>query len=570
MREKVPRLCRLLVALSFAVEFINIVFTVLDCNTLQLAILQRNVSQVEHIIKVSPSTVHFQNAMGQTPLHLAADWPRATVLLLLNGASPDQTDSHGYTAIDYACELQNYEVVKILLEEGASLPANGPLRDIIACRMIHAYKEIGLQLLRLIISHLAIRRRELLQIARTLLPEATLKSIVPPNEGVPDSSAYQLIAAVCAAGHPTKPDYWYYNKWGLYQSRYIFPAAADILYEAGFTYLEGRDENGKSPLAAPHESAMIVWLYRKGVSFTERTSSKYKECSAPCMPSMYLAIRELAQSMYIYKDWYKPASISLLPLNEDDFEALNILLQDSLSDCRDSCQCPCSSGGCSPEVIILKTILKRIHGRRPLGQPLPAFIQLVDDTIVELDGKLASSSFSRLSQAAIRMVLFLDLGIRHLCCKIWFYRRFFIFPMCQEEADEIRQEDRLPTERFEALLPKAQSAWEKSSNGFAKFWREFHRANICRRRNGPVDETELEKMRELGVMVHERGDEEVYCDSLYGDEEGYCESLSEDEGPPKSLDSNEEGDCGPSSPSDTRSPESSDADKDQAEVNTTE
>ena len=510
-------------------KFINIVFTVLDCNTLQLAILQRDVSQTEHIIKVNPSTVHFQNSMGQTPLHVAADWPWATILLLSNGADPYQTDSHQRTAIDYACELRNYEVARILLEEGTPLPPNGPLGDIIAGYHSVLDKEIGMKLFRLIISHLAIRRREILQIARTLLPEATLKSIVPPNEGVPDSSAYQLIAAVCAAGHPTKPDYWYYNKWGLYQSRYIFPAAADILYEAGFTYLEGRDENGKSPLAAPHESAMIVWLYRKGVSFTERTSSKCKECSAPCMPSMYLAIRELAESMYIYKDWYKPASISLRPLNEDYFEAFNILLQDNFSDCRDLCQCPCSSGGCSPEVIILKAILMLIHKRStPSGQPLPTFIQLVDETLVGLHEKLASSSFSRLSQAAIRMVLFLDLGIRHLCCELR-PRVPRVSLICQEEADEMREEDRLLTETFETLLPKAQSAWEISSKGFAEFCRDFHKVNICRRRNGPVDETDLEKMRALGVMIHERGDEETYCDSSYGDEEGYCESLSDNE-----------------------------------------
>ena len=544
MRENVPGVRRLLVAPSFAVELVNIIFTVLDCNTLQLAILQRNVSQVEHIIKVSPGTVHFQNAMGQTPLHLAADWPRGTVLLLLNGAGPDQTDSDEYTAIDYACKLRNYEVVRILLEEGASLPANGPLKDIIACRATCCPEEIDIQVFRLIISHLATRRRELLQIARTLLPEATLKDIVPSNEPVPDSSAYQLITAVCAAGHNTKSDYWYFHEGVLYQSFDMFPAAADILYEAGFTNLEGRDQRGETPLTSHsrsrHKSAMIVWLYRKGVSFAEWTSSEYHRCSALCMPSMYLAIKGLAESMYTCTNCIVCKKVFLRPLAEDDFEALNILLQDSLSDLRDFCQCPCSSRGCSPEVIFIK--MMHIHeSRLSSARSLPAFIRLVDETIVGLDGKLASSSFSRLSQAAVRMVLFLDLGMRHLCCKFQLYGGETT-SICQEEADEIREEDRLPTERFEALLPKAQSAWEKSSKGFAEFWREFHRANICRRRNGPVDEKDLEKMRELGVMVHERGDEEMYCDSLYGDEEGYCDSLyGDEEGYCESLSEDEEG-----------------------------
>ena len=479
--------------------------------------------------------VHFYNAMGQSPLHLAADWPWATALLLKNGADPYQADSHRYTAIDYACRLENYEVVKILLEEGSPLPDKGPLGEIITCEVTWCFRSFPQRIFKLIISHLVIRRRELLRIARTLLPEATLNEIMPPNEAVPDLSAHQLITAVRTAGHATKPDSWYYDVSGLYHSAFMIPAAADMLYEAGFTYLEGRDRRGRTPLATTRESgripAMIVWLYRRSVSFAEWTSGKDKSCSAPFMPSMYLAIKGLAQSIYEKASWEEHYLINSRVLSEDDSEALNIILQDKFSDFRDFCQCPCSSGGCSPEIIMLKTILMRIkeHMRfhPPKKRPLPAFIQLVDDILVAFNGKLTSSSFIRLSQAAIPMALFLDLGIRHTCCKLGWSKK--IPPTCQEEIDEIREEDRLPRERFEALLPKAQSAWEKSSERFTDFWREFHRVHICRQHYEPVDEVDLEKKRELGVVLHERGDEETYCDSLYGDEVKYCESLFEDD-----------------------------------------
>ena len=505
------------------------IFTVLDCNSLQFAILQRNISQVEDIVKVSHSSVRFQNAMGQSPLHLAADWPWAIILVLKNGADLYQVDSTGCTAIDYACGLKNYEAVKILLDAGSPLPVRGPLAEIIRCGKMD-YCE---QMFKLVISHLALRRRELLQIARTLLPEATLSSIVPPNEAVPDSSAYPLIAAVCAAGHTTKPNYWYYNQKGLYQSSWLFPAAADILYEAGFTYLDGQDMENQTPLTSRNTSDMILWLYRKGASFAEWTSYTNEESSARSMPSIYLAINKLPGSMYqfIYSEVHE--KFVLRQLSEDDLKALNIFLQDDFSDYRDLCRCPCSPGGCSPEVIFLKAHFMQIDDTRqerllsPSLQRLPKFIELVDEVMIILHGKLAPSGFTRLNQAAIRIALFSDLGIRHLCCKTLIYRT--LGPPCQEEADEMREEDRLLTERFEALLPKAQSAWEKSLKRFAEFWRDFHKANICKRRNGPVDETELERLRELGVTVHERGDEEDYCDSLYGNEEGYCESLSDDE-----------------------------------------
>ena len=513
---------------------VNIIFTVLDCNTMQFAILRRDALQLEQIIKLSPSTVHFQNAMGQSPLHVAADWPWAIALLLENGADPYLTDSYLYTAIDYACRLGNYDAVKILLDEGSPLPRNGPLRQIIRCQEVYYSEQTRLRIFRLIISHLAIRRRELLHIARTLLPEARLSSILPPNETVPDSNAYQLIAAVREAGHATKPEYWYDDDEGLYQSSEIFPAAADVLYEAGFTHLEGQGRWGATPITVKHTSAMIVWLYQRGASFADWTSSTAKQCTAPFVPSMYLAIQGLAESVYDYRHYRVNDTITLRPLIPDDFEALNILLQDNFSDYRDLCKCLCSAGGCSPEVIMLKAIQMRIIEWRvsrwelSSAQPLPTFIQLVDKTLVEFEGRLASSILVRLSQAAIRMVLFSDLGIRHLCCEFWYHIRRVPL-ICQEEADEIREEDRLLAEQFEVLLPEAQLAWGKSSKRLTEFWREFHRANICRRRNGPADETNLAKLRDLGVMIHERGDEEMYCDSLYGDEEGYCESLSEDE-----------------------------------------
>ncbi|KAL8723584.1 MAG: hypothetical protein Q9225_000126 [Loekoesia sp. 1 TL-2023] len=524
---------------EFNPEFIAFLmdWAVLNCNTLQLAILQRTESQVEDIIRVNPSAVQFQNALRQSPLHVAADWPWATALLLNSGADPYQVDISDCTAIDYACWLKSYEVVRILLEAGSPLLANRLLGDIVACRISNYDK----QFFKLIISHLFIRRRELLQIARTLLPETTLSSIVPPNEAVPDSSSYQLIKAVCAAGHATKPEYWLQDFQGLYQSYRMFPAAADVLYEAGFRYLEGRDDMGETPLTCQHTSAMntsamTVWLYRRGVSFTEWTRrGKNKEYPASSMPSMYWAILELAYSMYTDKAASKfYGTLSLYKMSEDDFEALNIFLKDEFSECRDLCHCLCCSRGCSPEVIILKTILTRPeHWNRffrPSVHLLPRFLQLADETIFALmgDGRCTRSSLFRLNQAAIRMALFLDLGLRHLCCQLKDYRKISP-PICKEEADEIREEDRYLAEQFKTLLPKAQSEWKESRKELAGFWRDFHRANICRQHDGPLDELELERLRELGVMVHEGGDEEMDCDSTYGDEEGYCESLHSNE-----------------------------------------
>lgn len=502
-------------------ETINIALIVLDCTSLHFGVLQRRVSQVEDIIKADPSAIHLRNAFGQSALHVAADWPWATTLLLTRGADPYQVDTYGCTAIDYACRLNSYEVVRILLEADSPLPDATALQSVMVCC---ASKE-SRELLKLMISHLATRRGQLLQTARILLPAATLNSIVPVNETVPDSSSHQLIEAVRATGHPKNPGYWFQYPLGLYHFSNLSPAAADVLYEGNFRYLEGRKYGGGTLLTYTFTSAMTVWLYRKGASFTAwhtpHIHPTYGQSSP--RPSMYGALLNV---LFLIGFYTKEQRFRIRTFREEDIEALNIFLQDEFSGCQDLCRCPCCSGGCSPEVMLLKTVLATpipmIYRTLPMN-PLPKLVLSVDAVLTGLHGRLIESSFTRLCHAAIRMALFVDLGLRHLCCEI-VYGYQTSTRVSEEEAEEIREEDKFLLERFEALLPKALSEWAKSPKNFAGFWREFHRANICRQRNIYLDESGMDRLRELGVTVHQ-GEQEKDCGFLYGDGKGYCESL---------------------------------------------
>ena len=525
---------------SMTVKTINNALTVLDSNSLHLSILQRRESQVEDIIEADQSAIHFRNAWGQSALHIAADWPCATALLLKKGADPYQVDNYGCTAIDYACYLESYEVVRTLLEAGSPLLSHTVLEEAVA----RCVNNNSRKLFELIIIHLATRRRELLQTARILLSEATLSSIVHAKETVPDSSSDQLIKAVCAAGHTTKPKYWLQNVWRLYRSRVMNPAAADVLYDAGFKHLEDQTDGRSSLVTNATSTAMTVWLYRKGVSFTEWTGWWCRRdvllgitdwtCpySAQSMPLIYGAISGSIHFMSICDKQFTSRP-SRIKLSEDDIEAFNIFLQDKFSGLRDLCHCHCSAEGCSPEVMVLKSILTclmkwaimlEVYSKPAL---LPKFVRLVDKIIVELNNRLPESNLNRLGQAAIRMALFLDLGLRHLSCKMKDDRKI-THPVGQEEANEIREEDKFLLERFEAILPKALSEWAESPKNFAGFWRDFHRVNICRQRNSHLDGSEMDRLRELGVVVHEEGEQEKDCGFFYGDGEGYCVSLCSD------------------------------------------
>ena len=467
---------------------------------------------MKDIIKADPSAIHYRNAWGQSALHVAADWPWATALILRSGADPYQVDTCGSTAIDYACYSESYEVVRILLEAGSLLPDADSLYSVVACCASNDSRELW----KLILSHLALRLGELLQTARLVLQAATLNSLVPVNWTVPDSNSYQLIEAVRAAGITTNPGYWFRYPRGLYQCPFMFPAAADVLYEGNFRYLEGQNSKGETPLTSTFTSAMTVWLYRKGVSFTAWHTPHTTYGQFPARPSMYDALIKVLFNIWRCNEEQR---FYVRTLSEEDIEAFNIFLQDEFSGCQDLCRCPCCSGGCSPEVMFLKTVPTGFINRTCTTlwkNPLPTFVLPVDAVLTKLQGRVVESSFTRLCQAAIRMALFVDLGLRHLCCEVHFSRQIRT-RVSEEEAEEIKEEDRFLLERFEALLPKALSEWAESSKNFAGFWREFHTTNTCRQRNSHFDGSEIDRMRELGVTVYEETEQEQEC--------GFCMAM---------------------------------------------
>jgi ankyrin repeat protein len=49
--------------------------TVYYCGMLSRAILAKSPEKVEKALRNFPNTINERNKLGQTPLHLAADWP---------------------------------------------------------------------------------------------------------------------------------------------------------------------------------------------------------------------------------------------------------------------------------------------------------------------------------------------------------------------------------------------------------------------------------------------------------------------------------------------------------------
>ena len=69
------------------------------------------------IIAWAKNTINKQDENGQTPLHLAcfSKSYKITRHLLINGAHKKITDKEGKTALEYAVEAENKELIKILV-----------------------------------------------------------------------------------------------------------------------------------------------------------------------------------------------------------------------------------------------------------------------------------------------------------------------------------------------------------------------------------------------------------------------------------------------------------------------
>ncbi|KAL8974628.1 MAG: hypothetical protein Q9197_001140 [Variospora fuerteventurae] len=202
--------------------------------------------------------VSAQNLLGQTSLHLAADWPWACEALLKAGADLSITDLHEYLPLSYACFQNCLESVQILLA------ANSPLSrsyyglsvmkvafDTVDNKMIHMA----------LINELASRRKRLLTNSQALLPRHIFEELTSSLKGLPDIEAFFLIRALLEAGDNIDPHHWCYTSSSVYDYEKITPEIAELFFEAGFTDLEGKDSYG---LTVPLRTAMQAYRPKHG------------------------------------------------------------------------------------------------------------------------------------------------------------------------------------------------------------------------------------------------------------------------------------------------------------------
>ena len=481
-------------------------------------------STVDRLIRQRPELVTLRNSFGQTSLHLACDWPEAIELLLAADAGlVNLPDFYGHHPLTYSYRFQNVAATKILLRNGCSIFERGytwwnGTRGFNVCQQYFDH-----DVWQAVASSLAQRRRDLLQAAQNLLSREVLGSMIFSGE-LPDASAAELLVVVMEAasrkGELEEYDIlrrameWPEEEWSPVYHSWDGPVeGAEILYNAGFTCISGRDKYGRSPLVTfpgRRDPLMINWFYQKGAPLAEVEDSRIvqfqgKNFTWVCgLPNTYPSIHWLIRAVWscgnvvgLYPYLHLPDKKINLASDSAFGKTLQIILTGELAGCVDTCGCPCSPFGCNSITILLKN-LNSIQHPYFLATRLK-YMQCIIHVLKDIPGW---NKRSLMSKSFVRFTLFEILDLKHVCCnRDWFNGTKF----CEEERKEILDENSLVIEKFEALVPRAQSGWEQSFKSWTTFWRDFCLDNIYSDPECPedIDLTYMKSIEALGVRIDE-------------------------------------------------------------------
>ena len=458
--------------------------------------------------------VSSQNLLGQTPLHLAADWPWACEALLAAGADVSTADSCGNFPLSYACFRDCFETVQILIAANSPLSSSCDGRSVLDRAIIEVDNEnIHVAL----INELAARRHKLLTSSQGLLPKPFCEELIRGLKSLPDLESISLIKRLSDAGDCIDPNYWSYTYYSVYESEYITVEIAERLFVAGFTDLEGKDPDGFTVLLriAMRTSvqpglvlAKIRWLLSKGVSLQRLV--EVGPLSRWLIPSVNVVSAMLGQviSNFVVEIQSYPSTRDAHGLSKDEIiyerldnstkEVLGQVLSSRYQNCHDSCECHCSVPGCTPMAMLLKGWKSspwRYFSMDSIEEQHQVRGLLIDWILKMLAHGWTALEKIELTNSALRFCLFEDLGLRHTCCRpfqgIW-ETQGLLPPIQSEEALEIREEDEWSQKILHDLLPKAESEYHQASDSFSDFWPNFYREAIIPKLKEEVGENHVD------------------------------------------------------------------------------
>lgn len=491
-----------------------------NCGALSAAILRRSEKDIERILQKSPQSIYEQDSKGQSPLHLSWNWPTGITLLLHYGgrAILDRPNNGGVLPLSYSCRDNCLEAVKLMLEADSALyRVSGVSSQYVDFGVFE--RAIETRCTDEIINHLEIafedRRARLYTLATSNLSRQELEELEITDDRLLDEKAYKVYVALREREIPVSPAL-YTPPWGqetVFHDEHLSPARGESLYRRGFLDVDGISYSGLTPLmhmgswfriALKSALQRVSWLISKGADPGRRFDQSIWSSNDPSITAAHYICSWIGKA--VYSNWETVhAEINRTwlfgYLEELEDESQSVLGQLVCTQLYDDCRCACSSHGCSPALMMLKgTTSENIYYGHPTS--FRRRIWVID----WLNNVLSHhhEAWKRVSRDFIRYETFEKLALTHTCCKRRVQVYSLLYDMDKTEREEIRDEERLMISKLDALVSEFEEKYVELGVSLPDFldghWKT--RMEEVEREEEPLDDGEIAKIRDLGVVIH--------------------------------------------------------------------
>lgn len=486
--------------------------TAIDLPFQFMAILQESERDLQSFLESKPSPSE-EKVDGITLLQLAMGWPTGVRLLVQAQSGihlprlyhqrwePSITDKDN--KID-----QYIDSCKILIEAGykfSHVDIADSSSNLLGSSLVH---------------ELAKRRSKLLDIAEAHIDPSELFDLRKGETGIPNAYAHTLCDALIAKGHRIDQTLMTSGR----ESVFFYPHPTEILdkmLEVGFTDLDLPCEEGYTPLMDMCtdfiDNSMcegISWMISNG-------ADPFRQLPGSNSTVLHWINGKLAtdiQFRYMFDGHFDPYA-GIRHLHQIDMHLLSLST-------RDACFCSCSLDGCTPLSVAMRDVVdSRYLGDRQIGQVACVFRRFIEFLLDHNQPKLV------VCRAMIRSLTFDGLSLSHTCCIELRFCRPWEHVRHESDLQEIREEQKVPLDRFEKLVSEFDSQFDALGLPLMDFLQEVWYERMVKfiSERDKYDAEHHEKVRELGINSWEVDEIEIpLVVQLICDQVRVVESDSED------------------------------------------
>ncbi|CAI7633338.1 unnamed protein product [Penicillium manginii] len=457
--------------------------TAIDLPSEFLAVLRESETDLRGLLelKLAPSK---DSLDGITLLQLAMGWPVGVKLLMK--AQPGILIPrlyHSFGITDEDDKIDEYADCSNILHDAGYMISNYDI-TLTSSKKLRS----------LFIRELAKRRRKLLDIAEARIQRSELLNLRKGEIGLPDAYAPALWAALISKGHEMDQSLRPFEKHSLFCGYRISPDILNEIYEAGFVDLDLPLEREYTPLMVHCENIydysdleIIAWMISKGASV-------FRTLPGSNTTTLHLLNSNLARWIHRERKQNEllDPHVGLRHLQQIETHLLSLST-------RDRCYCSCSADGCTPFSVAMRDVIFGLyHGwGQHISQVASSFRRLLEFLIDHNQSKL------EVCRAMIRSLTFDGLSLSHTCCT-----ELRIFPPWEhvrEESDlqEIREEQKVPLERFEKLVSELDAQFDESGLPLMDFLQEIWYERMVKfiSERDKYDLKHNEETRKLGISL---------------------------------------------------------------------